>query len=304
MIFDLVDLRLFIAVVESGSMASAARRANISVSALHARVKALEIRAGIPLFERTARGSRATKAGMALVSQARAVMLHAERMNGALDAWKTRERGSVTMRANSSALASAFPEILAYFLARHPDVAVHLGEDTSDRIVQAVRTGDADVGIAVESVNLEGLKTIRFLSDRLVLLVPPGHKLADTPSVRFETITDEGFVSLDERSAIHTYLENQAGILGRKLTVRIRLRGFSGVCRMVAAGAGVAVIPSAAIPTEALDNGAKVVAIENEWSQRNLVVCLPLDRPVSGLVQRLVDSLTAPDKPLRKERPY
>ncbi|MCF1503977.1 LysR substrate-binding domain-containing protein [Afifella sp. H1R] len=294
--FDLTDLRLFVAVSELGSMAEAARLHHISVSALHERMKILESRAGVPLLERTARGSKPTRAGLMVAGHARAVLLQAERLDGAVEAWKQRESGLIKLRANSNAITSFLPDVLASFLARHPDVIVDLEEDTSDEIATAVRSGDADIGIAAENAQLDGIETIPILSDRLVFIAPAGHPLAQRSAVTFTDLLDESFITLDTRSAISAHLKKHAHRLGRELTIRIRVRSFGSVCRMVAAGAGVSIVPASVIPAETLEKGAKVIAISDDWSQRDLVICLPRDRPVSNLVRRLADAVASPQE--------
>jgi DNA-binding transcriptional LysR family regulator len=290
--FDLVDLRLLVLVVDTGGIAAAARQANISVSALSERMKSLEQSAGVVLLQRSARGSKPTQAGLELAVHARAVLLQAERLSGAVAAWKQRDRGLIRLQANSNAIASFLPDVLASFLARHPDVLVDLREETSDEIARAVRAGDVDLGIAAGNANLEGLDTRPFRSDQLVLLVPPGHAFSGRRAVSFAETLDESFIGLDIHSAIHVFLSNHAHRLGRELTTRIRLRSFDGVCRMVAAGAGVAVMPGTAVSGSAFDAGAMAIAISDAWAQRDLVICLPIDRPPSRLVQRLVSEIT------------
>ncbi|GGI27612.1 MULTISPECIES: LysR substrate-binding domain-containing protein [Bradyrhizobium] len=286
--FDLVDLRLLVLVVDRGGLAAAARHANLSVSALSERMKSLEERAGLQLFERTVKGTRPTSAGLEFAGHARSILMQAERLSGAVRSWRKRERGLIRMRANSNAIASFLPDVLASYLARHPDVTVDLQEQTSDLIAVAVRAGEADLGIAAENAQFEGLRTEPFGVDRLVVLVPPGHWLADYTSIGFAEVLNEHFIGLDEQASIQTYLADHARRLGRELVIRIRLRGFESVCRMVAAGAGVAVVPVSVISSSVKDAGARAVELSDNWAQRNLVVCLPVDRPVSDLVQRLI----------------
>lgn len=295
--YDLIDLRYFVLAVDAGGIAAAARQANISVSALSERLKALEEQAGVALLTRSAKGSRPTQAGLELSAQARAVLMQAERLNGVVAAWKQKDRdgGLVRLRANSNAITSFLPEALARFLARNPEVVVDLNEDTSDEIVRAVRVGDADLGIAAGNVNMEGLETRLFRSDRLVLLVPPGHALAGAKVVDFATVLDEPFIGLDRQSAIQGYLAGQAQKLGQELVPRIRLRSFEGVCRMVAAGAGVAIVPESAVSQPVLEAGAQTVALTASWTRRDLVLCLPRDRPVSPLVRRLAADILEPE---------
>ena len=289
--FDLVDLRLLVSVIEAGSMAEAARRAHISVSALHERMKLLEERAGVPLLERTVRGSKPTHAGATVAESARVILLQAERLSGVVEGWKSRQSGVIRVRANSNAVASFLPDVLARFLARHPDVVVDLREETSDRIARAIRSGDADLGVAASNADLEGTETRPLVSDRLVLVAPPGHRLAGRRQVSFVEVLDESFIGLDEQSAIHAYLGEHARRLGREMTVRIRLRSFESVCRMVAVGAGVSIVPVSVVPHAVPGTGLGVVRLSEPWAQRDLVICIARDRPVSELVQRLLDEL-------------
>lgn len=289
--YDLVDLRLFALIVDLGGFAAAARRANLSVSALSERIKRMEESAGILLLERSARGSKPTRAGAELASHARAILLQTERLDGTAAAWKHSEKGMIKLLANSNAITSFLPDVLASFLARHRDVVVDLHEDTSDEIGRAVRAGEADLGIAAGNARLESLALRPFRVDRLILLIPAGNRLSGRKSTAFDQLLDEDFIGLDKQSAIHAYLGQQALRLGRELTVRIRLRSFEGVCRMVAAGAGVAILPESAVSASAIKAGAEVVQLTDTWAERELVICLPKDRPVSRLVELLVKEI-------------
>ncbi|MGD9915316.1 MAG: LysR family transcriptional regulator [Rhizobiaceae bacterium] len=289
--YDLTDLRLLVAIIDAGGFNAAARGANLSVSALSERIRRLETEAGIALFERGARGSRPTQAGREIAAHARSILLQGERLNGAVAALKQKTTGAIRLLANSSAISSVLPDLLATFLARHPGVVVNLQEETSDEIGRRVRQGQADIGIAAGSAKLDGLALKPFRVDRLALLVPAVHHLSNRRSVSFADLLDEHFIGLDEHSAIHVYLGQQARRAGRELIVRIRLRSFESVCRMVVAGAGVAILPLGSIVPGTLEAGARIVALTDDWAERQLVICLPGDRPASPLVNTLAEAL-------------
>ncbi|MCG7360571.1 LysR substrate-binding domain-containing protein [Roseomonas sp. ACRSG] len=294
--YDLRDLQLLVAVVEAGGIAAAARRVHLSVSALSERITALEDGAGLPLLTRGARGSAPTPAGLELAAHARAVLLQTERLDGAVAAWRGREQGEVRVMANSNALASFLPDVLARFLARHPDVQIDLREALSDEIARAIRAGEAELGVAAGTADLSGLEVRPFRKDRLVLLVPAGHPLAARRRVSYAETLDEPFVGLDEGAAIQTYIADHAARLGRSLKPRIRLRSFEGVARMVAAGAGVAIVPASTVTRVQRDNGIRVVDLTDSWSVRDLVICIPTGRVVPRLVERLAESLCCKDE--------
>lgn len=293
--YELIDLKLLTTIVEEGGIAAAARRAHLSVSAVSERVKAMEDSSGMVLLTRTARGSFPTTAGRELAAYAKAVLLQTERMDGAISAMKGRTGGKLKLLANSNAIVSFLPEILARFLAQNPDVVVDVVELMSDEIARALRAGDGDLGIAARNLgiaarsveDMHDLEIIPFRRDCLVLLVPPGHPLEDRKTVGLSEILDEGFIGLDDRAAFQKALMRDAAKLGRTLTVRVKLRSFDGVCRMVAAGAGVAIVPKSVVQPMSI----RVIPLSDSWARRELVICLCRDTPKSDLVRCLLDVL-------------
>ncbi len=124
----------------------------------------MEQRAGVQLLTRSARGSRPTQAGLEFAALARAVVLQTERLDGAVASWKGRISGTIRLKANSTAISSFLPDVLASFLARHPEIVIDLEEETSEAIASALRAGDADIGICAGTANLDGLAATLFRS--------------------------------------------------------------------------------------------------------------------------------------------
>jgi DNA-binding transcriptional LysR family regulator len=293
--YDLTDLKLLTAIVDAGGIAAAARNTNLSVSAVSERLKAMEDSSGMVFLTRTARGSFPTTAGRELAAYARAVLLQAERLDGAISAMKGRAGGKLKLLANSNAIVSFLPELLARFVAQNPDVTLDLVELMSDEIAHALRAGEGDLGIAARNLgiaarnveDMHDLDIIPFRRDRLVLIVPVGHSLQDRKSVGLSEILDEGFVCLDDRAAFHKALMRDAAMLGRTLMVRVRLRSFDGICRMVAAGAGVAVVPESVVNLASI----RMIPLSDSWASRELVICLCRTMPRSELLGRLLKVL-------------
>jgi DNA-binding transcriptional LysR family regulator len=290
--YDLTDLRVLVLIADLGSFSAAAKRANLSLSALSERIRRLEDGAGVPLLQRTARGSAPTPAGLQLIAHARAIQLQADRLNRTVAAWKGPGAGVIRLAANSHALAGSLPDALASFRSRHKGIFVEVYEDLSEAIGRAVADGGADIGVAGASAALPNLRLIPFRSGELGLLVYRGHPLAGRRSIAFAETLDYPQISLEERSAINVFLGEKAGSLGRELVVPIRLRGFEGVCRMVSAGTGISVLPSSVVGQSTLDAGAEFIPLEDDWADCTLVLCLPRDRPVRRTVDLLANEIT------------
>ncbi len=288
--YDLTDLRLFVAIAEAHNLTRGAERAHLAPSSASHRLQQLESALGTPLFLRKARGVQLTRAGEALLRHARQVFAQLEQMHADLAPFARGVRGHVALWANTHATRSFLPDDLAGFLRTHPQVSVSLEEHTSPEIVMAVARGEIEVGVVAERIEGADVELIPYRADRLVLITPAAHPLAARRSVHFAEVIDYPFVMLHSGSAIHTFTMNAAAALGRHLEVRIQVRSFEAVCRMVSAGVGIGLVPRSAVTAGAQ---LAVIELEEPWAQRDLKVCVRKRELLSGFAAALVDCLTA-----------
>lgn len=292
--YDLTDLRLFVAMAEERNLTRGAARAFLAPSSASHRLRRLEDALQTPLFDRQPRGLEPTRAGEALLRHARQVFACIEQMHAELSPYASGIRGQVSLWANTHATHSYLPDDLAGFLKRHPQVSVSLEERTSTEIAMAVAHGEIDVGVLADAgAQGAGVALWPYRQDRLVLIVPQGHALAQRASVAFAEVLDQAFVMLHSGSAIHTFTMNAAAALGRHLDVRIQVRSFEAVCRMVGAGVGIGLVPRSAVPRAGLSEPPVVVALDEAWAQRDLQVCVRQGVELSGFASALVQHLRA-----------
>src|SRR3990170_1437639 len=176
--FDLTDLKLFLHVVEAGSITAGAERMHLAIAAASTRIRNMEIELGTPLLNRERQGVRPTPAGRTLVHHARQILQQAERMRAELGEYADGLKGHVRLLSNTNALTEFLPEPLSNFLASHPQVNIDLEERLSDEIVAAVADGKADIGIVAGTEDITGLEVFPFRTDRFVLVTSPEHRLA------------------------------------------------------------------------------------------------------------------------------
>ena len=145
--------------------------------------------------------------------------------------------------ANTNALAEFLPEALSSFLAAHPHVSVDLEERLSDEIVGLIAEGVGDVGIVAGTVDIGRaadlpvpLGPVRGGDQRR----PP---LAARPASAFAEVLAHDFVGLERSSSLQRFLAAKAAREGRTLRLRVQLRSFDDVCRLVECGVGVGVVP-------------------------------------------------------------
>ena len=288
--YDLTDLRLFIAIAEAKNLTRGAERVHLAPSSASHRMRLLEESIGTALLIREPRGVALTRAGEALLRHARQVFAQLEQMHADLTPYAKGVRGHVSLWANTHATHTFLPDSLSTFLKRHPQVTITLEEHTSPEVVMAVARGEVDVGVVADLVEGAEVELIPYRADRLVLIAPTDHPLARRASAGFAQVLDQPFVMLHSGSAIHTFTMNAAAALGRHLEVRIQVRSFEAVCRMVSAGVGLGMVPLSAVAEGTAP--LAVVELEEPWAQRDLKVCVRKRESLSRFAADLVTSLT------------
>lgn len=295
--FDLTDLKLFLRVAESGSITAGAAHAHLALASASARIRGMEDALGVPLLVRNRRGVEPTEAGRTLLHHARLIAQQMERMRADLGEYATGLKGHIRLLSNTSALTEFLPDMLAAFMAAHPHVNVDLEERLSTDIVEAMRDRLADIGIVTDAVDSSGLETRLFKEDRLVLALGPGHPLAQglrrNASLPFARCVEHDFIGLAGDSALTQYIGEQGQKLGHRLRYRVRLRSFDAICRMVASGAGLAVLPESAAVRSRDAANLKIVRLTDAWARRRLLLCMRSYDELPGYARELVDGLAA-----------
>ncbi|NJD26251.1 MAG: LysR family transcriptional regulator [Betaproteobacteria bacterium] len=286
--YDLPDLRLVAAIADTGSLTRAAAAVHLAPSSASHRLTQLETTLGIPLFSRHARGLTPTAAGESLLRHARQIFAQLEQMHADLAPHASGLHSQVTVFANTNAINCFLPGDLGDFLREHPRVRVALEEQPSPTIVQAVAARQVEIGVIAAEGSASDLETHPYRSDRLVLVVPASHPLAMRTQAGFAEVLGEPFVCLHAGSAIHTFMMNHALRLGARLDVRIQVRSFNAVCRMVAAGVGIGMVPRSA----AVD-GVRTVEITDAWAPRDLQLCVRSRGGLTPAARALFDHLSA-----------
>lgn len=289
---DPISLRLFVAVMEESTIARAAAREHIAPSAASRRLAELEQQLRVELFTRSNRGSQPTDAAYALLQLARGVLNELDGIATQMRDYGSGLRGQVRVVANISAITQFLPDELQRFMAQHPQVHVRLEEQISTAIAQTVAENAADVGILNEGSYGDKVRLLPYREDELVLVVPAGHALARRKNVRLAEALPYDMVATHPGSAIHNQLVRAAAEAGAPLKLRMQVTAYDALCLMVAAGLGLGVMPrgSAQIYREAL--AIRLVALDEPWARRRLMLCLRADETPTGVARLLVDHLT------------
>jgi DNA-binding transcriptional LysR family regulator len=289
--FDLRDLELFVAVADAGSIARAAERSHTVASAISKRISDLEESFGTALLARGAKGVELTTAGHALLVRARVLLHQALQLQEEMRRHAAGTRGYVRVFANISAVVEFLPGALASFAAQHPDIHVHLEEHVSAAIAAAVANHSADFGILSELPIIDGLMTVPFRKDELVLVLPPDHALAARQQVAFAEVATLPFIGLHANSSLHRLLSSAAAESGAEVNWLMNVTSFDAACAMVAARLGVSIVPRAATTAYIRSLALIAIPLEDLWAKRQLFLCARSTTTLHSAARQLFEHL-------------
>jgi|TARA_B100000700_G_C15016687_1_gene843649 DNA-binding transcriptional LysR family regulator len=289
--FDLIDLRLFIAVAEQNNLTKGAELVFLAPSSASHRIKQLEAHLETQLLVREPRGVTLTKAGDIVLRHAKKALATLEQMQSELYPFTDSMQTHVKLWANTNAIHTYLPDDLGQFLELHPHVKLILEEHGSDEIADAVAKGEIEIGIVAEQELNSEVMLFPYKHDRLVLIVPSRHKLAGAESIKFDQLVDFPFVILNEGSAIHTFTMNKAAMLNKHLNIRAQVKSFDAVCRMVSSNVGVAIVPHDSVCHQH-ELALSIIEIDETWSKRDLMICVNKHKELGSLVTELLRYLT------------
>lgn len=275
-------LESFVAIVESGSMAEAARRLNISPAALAKRVQALEAEIGVRLLLRSGRTAQPTEAGFAICDTIRQILRDARSLKHLASADTL--AGQLRIGVIGTAVTGILPTILDHLAREYPELDLYIVPGTSSDLYRRVIDRDLDAAIVVEPpFDLSKEFDWMLLRAESLLLIGP-QTMTVTEARAAQILRSEPFIRYDRQHwggrLADAYLQ-QAGIRPRE---RFELDALDAIAVLVDRGLGVSLVPDWAPPwPEGLQ--LNKVRIEGEAFVRRLGLLWLRNAPSARLVK-------------------
>ncbi|MBD9723126.1 LysR family transcriptional regulator [Streptomyces caniscabiei] len=273
-------LRVLRAVAATGSFSAAGRELGCTQPAVSQQMKALESSVGTPLLVRTGREMRLTQAGEALVRHAAGILAGLTAAEEEVAAIAGLRAGRVRLVSFPSGSSTLVPTALAALRAAHPGTRVSLEEAEPPRSVEMLRVGDCDIALAfryegaagAEKGEWDDLVVRPLLTDRLVGLVPQGHRLARAGSIGIGELADESWIAGCPRC--RGQLVRVCESAGFTPRIDFATDDYPAVAGLVGAGLGVAVLPELAVES-VRPKGVRTVSVEPVVHREIVALTLP-----------------------------
>jgi DNA-binding transcriptional LysR family regulator len=269
------QLAAFCAVVERRSFSQAATRLGVTQPAVSLQIRSLEQRLGQKLVDRSGRRVEPTEAGWRLYRSARRLLQVEEELLEELASSETGElRGQLRLGAATGPGGSVVPVLLCAFHEVHPELAVALSVHDTQTVVELVADRTLELGIVGAQKRLRGVAFEPLFSDEVVLVTPPGHRLAGR-TVSFDDLRREPVILMQEGAGVRQVIEDELRVTGRRLRDldgQLELGLQESVRSAVLAGYGVTFISRAAVESELEAGTLSTARVEGLEPRRQIFV--------------------------------
>ncbi|WP_159595462.1 LysR family transcriptional regulator [Hydrogenophaga sp. BPS33] len=281
------QLRAFNAVAEEGSVARAAQRLHLTASALSMLIGGLEAELGVRLFERTTRRMVLTDEGNKLLPAIEQVFRH---LDGAItDLHEFVQQRSSRLRIAASPLLAAtlLPQLMVLFRERFPAVRLTLRDLPVGAVAQAVRAGEADLGICTADVDTLDLQATVLHQDRLMLACLESHPLASRFEVRWSELVGETWVLMQPGSGLRNLAARGLAEMGEPVEAAFEVANVATAVGLVEAGLAVSALPRYAL-TRTRAVGIRAVPLIDPVVERDIVALNAPERPLTSAGEAFV----------------
>ncbi len=261
---DTQFLESFVAVVDSGSMAAAARRLNLTPAGVAQRIRALEREIGAPLVSRSGRTVRPTEGGAAILGRARKFLTEVRDLKAI--AVNDRPSGALRLGAFHTASSGLLPDILTLLTKAYPEIEVHIIRGTSAELYYKALDDQVDAAmIAQPPFAIPKSFEWRLLREEpLIVLAPAATRIRDPHAL----LGSEPYIALDHNSWAGRLADGYLRQVRIRPHERFELDGLDPIAVMVDRGLGVSLVPDWAKPWPEGLSLTKISLPKNPFARR------------------------------------
>lgn len=242
---ELRQLRYFVAVAEELHFRRAAERLHMSQPPLSQQIRKLEEELGVELLRRAHRRVELTDVGRVFLLEARRTLAHAERALGSARSAGRGELGWLRVGFVGSVAYELLPRLLREFRRHYGGVQLELRELTTEEQIEALESGDIDLGLARDLEPRNGVTVTPLFSERLLAALPASHRFAQKEKVTLAELADDAFVVVprDRVPRLYDRFVYLCRAANFDPTISQEALQFATILGLVSAEIGISIVP-------------------------------------------------------------
>ncbi len=274
-------LKTLITVVEEKSLSKAADILYLTQPAVSKHIKTLERYFNVNLFHRHGQKVTLTEEGIVLYRQAKEIVKVWESSVQVMNELSDKVGGVLKIGASTIPGEYLLPYLLGYYKKQYPEVELKLEIGDTVEIVRRILAEEIHLGVVGAWIERKKLLAKKFIEDKLVLIIPPGHPLTQKDKVYPSDLIQEKLIWREKGSGTRKVVEeklSEYGILLKDLKPVLELGSTQAIITAVEAGLGISFVSSWAICREAASKRVETCDLEGISLNRDLYFLYPKEQ--------------------------
>ena len=288
---NLKSLKIFCDIVSRRSFSRAAEDNGISQSGASQVVGQLENRLGVQLIERSKRPLSPTREGQVFFDGCRKIIARYDALEDEVRSLHEQVAGRVRVAAIYSVGLHHMSRYLQEFMSQHPKANVRLEYLHPERVLEAVESGEADIGVVSYPRSTRTVHAEPWREEPMVLVCAPGHAFAGRDTIQLSALDGQAMVSFDPDLVIRHEIDRVFAARGVEPNVVMEFDNIETIKRAIEIDAGVALLPEPTVLREVAAGTLASVRIDDEELVRPLGIIHARGKPLAPTVRRFIELL-------------
>ena len=277
-------LKIFLAVVDTGSMTKAAKSLYITQPSVSQAIMEIEEYYNIKLFERLSKKLYITEAGEEFLSYARHIISLYEDMEQRMG--QTRETSTLRIGASVTIGTHLLGQLSKEFLKNNKDVQIEAIVDNTSVIENKVLNSEVDFGLVEGIIHSEDIVNIPFMEDNLILICSPNHPMINKPYITLEELSQEELILREAGSGTRELFENTMLTQGQSLNIKWICNNSEAIKNAVMADMGISIISKMSVMREIEGGELHTIPIDGIKFKREFNIIYHKNKYVTEVMEK------------------
>jgi DNA-binding transcriptional LysR family regulator len=286
---DINGLEVLVTVARERSFSRAAEVLGRTQPAISQAIRRLEADVGEKLFDRSSKDGTLTPAGQVLLGHAKQMLNLRQHAHTALAELRDLRHGKVTISANEHTVFYLLP-IIAEFREQHPLIKVEVQRGVASRIPKQITAREVELGVISFTPKDVTLRVLPVLTDELVLIVSPDHRLAGSRIVSIKDLREEDLVAHNAQSPYRQKVVETFERHNTKLNIVVELPSLEAIKLLVMRGIGVALVPRLTAIEEISSGRLHALSVREMRLERKLNIVYRRNSELSHAARAFLDT--------------
>jgi len=284
------DLEYLVALAEHKHFRRAADACHVSQPTLSGQIRKLEDELGIILLERTSRKVLFTQSGLLLVDQAKTVLREVKLLKEMASNQGKEMTGPLHVGVIPTIGPYLMPHIVPALQNAFPDLELFLYEAQTHQLLEQLETGRLDCAIVASVRETEPFIEVSLFKERMLLAVAENHPWAKEQTIPMSMLKDHEMLMLDDGHCLRNQALGYCFTAGAKENSHFQATSLETLRNMVAANAGMTLMPELAVLSEGERGGVKYLPCQPEPSRDVILVYRP-GSPLRARYERIAEAI-------------